>query len=165
MEELKKQINDNLFEEAKLKEEQRQEIEMLEKLTMESTIEELPQILIEEETKKMISELDGNLANQGVKLDDYLTHLKKTSDDIKKEFIPQAEQRVKTALFIKQYASDNKIKIDEKEIDQEIEKMISYYPNDKEVQDQIKSENYKNYTRNILLNQKVIKELRKEIIK
>lgn len=165
LEELKKQIKNNLFEEAKMKEGQRQEIEMLEKLVKESTIDELPQILIEEETRKMIGELEGNLANQGIKLDDYLSHLKKTGEDIKKEFLPQAEQRVKTALLIRQYASENKTKIDDKDLETEIEKMISHYPNDKEVQDQIKSENYKNYVRNTLLNQKVVQKLKKEIIK
>jgi trigger factor len=162
---LKKQIKDNLFEEAKMKESQRQEIEMLEKLVKEAKIDELPQILIEEETRKMIGELEGNLANQGVKLDDYLSHLKKTGEDIKNEFLPQAKQRVETALLIKQYASENKTKIDDKEIEKEIEKMVSHYPNDKEVQEQIKSENYKNYVKNSLLNQKVVRELKKEIIK
>lgn len=165
LEELKKQIKSNLLEEAKMKEDQRQEIEILEKLIKESQIDELPQILIEEETRKMIGELEGNLANQGIKLDDYLTHLKKTGEDIKKEFLPQATQRVKTALLIRQYATENKVAVSDKELDQEIEKMIAHYPNDKEVHDQIRSENYKNYIRNTLINQKVVKELKKEIIK
>lgn len=165
LKEVKDQIKNNLEEEAKVKEQERQEIEMLEKLSVKSTFDEIPEVLLKEELRKMIAELDGNLANQGIKFQDYLNHLKKSEEEMKKEFLPQAEKRVKIALLLKKYAEEKEIKVSEKDIDGEVEKMISYYPNDLEVQNQIKSEQYKNYLRNTLANKKAINSLKKEIIK
>lgn len=165
LKELKKQIKDNLEEEAKIKEQERQETEMLEKLAEKSSFDEIPDIILKEELRKMIAELEGNLANEGVKFQDYLNHIKKTEEEMKNEFLPQAEKRVKIALLLKKYAEKNEIKASEKEVDNEIEKIIAYYPNDLEVQNQIKSDHYKNYLRNTIANKKTINALKKEIIK
>ncbi|MEA2065114.1 MAG: trigger factor [Patescibacteria group bacterium] len=160
---LKKQIKDNLIKEQETKEEQRQELEILDEVIKISTFEEIPESLIKEEVKKMIGELQGNLANQGIKFDDYMSHLKKSTEELQKEFLPQAEKRVKTALSISEYAYKNKMTIDEKNIKKEIEKMLSQYPDNNEIQEKIKSENYKNYLRNIMINKKVIKKWKKII--
>ncbi len=162
--ELKQEIKKNIEEEARQKENERQEIKMLDDLVNISMIDEIPEILLKEEVRKMIAELEGNLSGQGIKLSDYLAHLKKSEDELRKDFLPQAEKRVKIALILRQYGEDNKISIDEKEVEKEIEKTISHYPDNQEIRDQIKSENYKNYLRNILNNQKIIKELKKKIM-
>lgn len=163
--ELKSKIKENIKEEEKKKNNEKQEIKMLDDLIEISTIEEIPDVLLKEEIRKMIAELEGNLSGQGVKLEDYLSHLKKSEEDIKNDFLPQAEKRVKTALILRQYGDDNKIKITEKELEEEIEKMASNYQGNEEVQSQIRSDNYKNYLRNILNNQKIIKEIKKIITK
>ncbi len=164
LKELQKQIKDNLEIEAKQKEKERQELEMLDEVIKVSEFEEIPEILLKEEVHKMIHELTGNLANQGIKLEDYLTHLKKTEEELKKDFLPQAEKRVKTALFIQAYARENNINITEKEVDDEIKKLLLQYNHDENAKEQIKSPEYKNYLTNVLSNQKVIQELKKKII-
>lgn len=163
--ELKEKIKENLIHEAEHKEKQRQEIEMIEGIIKESTIDEIPVVLLKEEARKMISELESNLAQQGLKLDDYLTHLKKSAEELKQDFLPQAEKRVQTALLIRQFAVDNKVEVDDKDVDKEIEHTISHYPEDIEAHEQIRSENYKNYIRNTLMNKKVINIFRDKIIK
>ncbi|MEA2088545.1 MAG: trigger factor [Patescibacteria group bacterium] len=162
--ELKKQIKQNFEEEENTKEEQRQEIKMFEQLVKESVFEELPDVLIVAEVKKMIQELEANLSQQGVELKDYLSHLKKTITEIEKDFLPQASERVKTALFIREYAIKNNIKTSEKEINQEIKKMSKQYSDSKN-NDQFKSESYRNYLKNILTNKKAVDDLKKKIIK
>lgn len=165
LKELRNQIKANIEKEAKMKEQERQEIEMLEKLTEKSTFDEIPEILLKEESRKMIAELEGNLANQGIKFQDYLTHLKKSEEEMKKEFLPQAKKRVKIALLLRKYAEEKNINVSEKDIDEEVEKITAYYPNDLEVQNQIRSEHYRNYLKNTLTNKKVINILKKDIIK
>lgn len=155
---LKKQIKNNLLKEQETKEEQRQELEILEKAVEISTFDEIPESLIKEEVKKMIGELQGNLANQGIKFDNYINHLKKSEGELRKDFLPQAKKRVEIALAIAEDAYKNKITVDEKKIDDEIAKMLSQYPDNYEMQEKIKSENYKNYLRNVMVNKKVIKK-------
>ena len=162
---LKKQIKENLFKEQELKEKTRQELEILDEIIKISTFEEIPETLIKEEVKKMISELQANLANQGIKFDDYISHLKKSTEELQKDFLPQAEKRVKTALAMSEYAYKNKMAIDEKQIKDEIKKMLSQYPDNYEAQEKIKSENYKNYLRNIMINKKVMKKWKELISK
>ncbi len=163
LKELKSQVKNNLEQEEEKKSKEKQEIKMLDDLVDLSTIEEIPDVLLKEEIRKMIAELEGNLSGQGVKLEDYLSHLKKSEEDIKKDFLPQAEKRVKTALILRQYGDDNKIEVSEKEVEKEIEKMAANYEGNEEIQGQIRSENYKNYLKNILNNQKIIKKI-KEIV-
>lgn len=162
---LKNQIKSNLLKEQEIKEEQRQELEILNKAVEISNFEEIPESLIKEEVKKMISELKGNLANQGIKFDDYISHLKKSIEELQKDFLPQAKKRVKIALAVSEYAYKNKVTADEKNIDEEIKKMLAQYPDNYEMQEKIKSENYKNYLRNIMINKEVIKKWKKIISK
>ncbi|MBT4277243.1 trigger factor [Candidatus Falkowbacteria bacterium] len=165
LKELKDQVKDNIEKEDKVKEEQRQELEMLENLVKESEFDEIPEVLLKEETRKMIEELKANLAQQGVKLEDYLIHLKKSTEELQKDFLPQSEKRVKTGLLIREYVNKNKIETTEEDVEKEIEKMLAHYPKEEETQKQIKSEEHKNYLKTILVNRKAIKRLKKEIIK
>ena len=155
---LKKQIKENLFKERGLKEKTRQELEILDEIIKISTFDEIPESLVKEEVKKMIVELQGDLTNQGIKFDDYISHLKKTAEELQKDFLPQAEKRVKTALAMSEYAYKNRMAIDEKKVGDEIKKMLAQYPDNYETQKKIKSENYKNYLRNIMLNKEVMKK-------
>ncbi|MCD4705482.1 trigger factor [bacterium] len=161
--ELKKQIKQNFETEENSKEMQRQEIRMFEELIKESIFEEIPDVLITAETKKMVQELEANLTQQNIKLKDYLDHLKKTMEEIEKDFLPQANERVKTALFIREYAIKNNVKTSDEEINQEIKKMLKQYP-DSQNNGQLQSESYKNYLKNILTNKKAVDELKKKII-
>ncbi len=166
LEDLKKVLQENLFLEAKQKEDERQEIEMLDKLLAISEFSALPEKLIKAEAQKMVSELEGNLANQGASFENYLSHLKKTREDLEKEFYPQAEKRVKTALLLRQFIQDEKIEVPEEEVEAEKEKILKQAPaGNLEWERQVNSEEYKNYLRNILLNRKAIKKLKEKIIK
>lgn len=163
---LRKLMEDNLQKEEGFKEDQRSEGEMLDKLVKESKFEELPQILLESEVEKMILELKENLSKQGMKFEDYVSNiLKKKVEDLKKEFLPQAESRVKTALVVREIANQENIKAEEKEIDEEAEKMVSLYTDTPELKDNLNSPGGRGYLANLISNRKVIDLLKKEIIK
>src|SRR4030042_333272 len=87
---LKEQVHHNVEHEEHHKEEERVEIEMLKKLIDKSQFGELPDILINAEVNKMLQELESNIARQGLKFEDYLKHLNKTTDQMKLEFVPKA---------------------------------------------------------------------------
>ena len=160
---LKSQLSKNLEEEKNIKEEERLELEILEKITNLSTFEEIPEILLEEEKEKMISELEESLNKMNLKFDDYLVHLKKTRDELKKEFTPQAEKRVKTNLIIRKIIQENKFFIEEKEIDGAINELMNYYQYDPEMRKTLRTDEYRSYLRNVMLNRRVIDWLKKKV--
>jgi len=159
--ELSEQLKNNLIQEAQVKEDERQEIEVLKQLVVKSAFEELPEILIESELDKIVNELQYGVENQGLKFDDYLMHLKKTRVDLRKDFIPKAEERVKTALAVHEVADQEKIIVDDKELDQEVEKMIESYREQPDLLEHIQSNQGRNYLYNLILNRKVIAFLKR----
>jgi len=153
---LKEQIKHNLEHEEHHKEEEKIERELLEKIIERSEFSEIPDILIDAETKKMIQELESNIAMQGLKFEDYLKHLNKTPDQLKLDFAPQAIKRVKGALLMRQIFFAEKIEIKEAEIDKELEKMKIMYQQNPEIAQQLDSPQYRDYVRNMIGNQKVL---------
>lgn len=165
LEELKKIIRENMEKEAQFKEEQKAEQEMLEKLVEVCKYEEIPQILLESEAEKMIMELKDNLVRQGMQFEDYMKDvLKKKPEELRKEFLPEAEKRVKTALAMRALSLEKDIKAGDKEIEDEMNKMLEQYKGQEQIQEQIKSLSGRDYISNLIRNRKIIEFLKKEII-
>ncbi|MCD6471340.1 trigger factor [bacterium] len=162
LEDLKNQLRKNLEEEKKIKEEEKIEIELLKKLINISKFDEIPDILIEREVNKMINELKESIEQQGAKFDDYLVSIKRTQDDLKEEFKGRAEERIKTVLAIGELAKKENIKVEESEINQELEKYLEIYKNKPEIIKQLKTESGKYYVKSVILNRKVITWLKEQ---
>ncbi|MDD4996357.1 MAG: hypothetical protein PHW15_02715, partial [Patescibacteria group bacterium] len=162
--ELKEKIKENLLTEKKYQEEQKEEIEILNRLIEISEFEELPEVLIEHELDKMLAELQENVENEqsgnSFKFDDYLKMIKKTEEDLKKEFLPQAEKRIKTALAIREIALKEKFEAEEKEIEDELIKLKKNYQNQEQALKNLESERGRAYIKNLIINRKVIEWLK-----
>ena len=162
MEELKDQIKNNLLAEKERKTEERFEIKILEEIIKQSEFEEIPDILVEKEIAKMMVEMNGSVKNMlGLEFTDYLNMIKKTEDEFKKELVPQAEERIKTALVVREIALREKIKAEEKEIEAEKEKVIQTYADKKNIIDSLETDGFKKYLENMIINQKTIEYLKK----
>ncbi|MCX6743447.1 MAG: trigger factor [Candidatus Parcubacteria bacterium] len=156
MDKLKEQIRHNVEHEEHHKEEERVEIEMLEKLIDKSQFGDLPDVLINAETNKMLQELESNISRQGLKFEDYLKHLNKTAEQMKLEFVPQAIKRVKGALLTRTFFLAEKMEIPESEVEREIEaagKMYQQYP---DMLKNLRTPEYRDYIRNMIGNRKVM---------
>ena len=156
---LQKQIEQNILQDKKLKEKQGWEVACLEKIMEKSKFEEIPEMLIESESHKMMHELENDVQKQGMKFDDYLTSLKKSKEDLQREFRPNAEKRIKTALIIRKIAEAENIKVADDELKKELAKQLEQYKNNPEVTKQINTEEYRDYLRNIMASQKVFEFL------
>ena len=60
-------------------------MEILEK-TAEEIKQDMPKFLVETEKDKMAEEIKRNIAQMGMKWDDYLKHIKKTEEELKKDW-------------------------------------------------------------------------------
>jgi trigger factor len=160
IEALKKNIKEGLKKEreAKSKEEKRGEI--TEKL-IEKTEVKLPEILIHEELHKMEHELESQIQGMGMQLDQYLQQMKKTREDLEKDWKPQAEKRLKAALALEQVAKDREINVKSEDIEEEMNKTMQYYKDVKDAKKNIDMKRLYDYTKAILQSEAVFKELEK----
>lgn len=162
---LKKQLTENIEKDKETKEKQRAEGEAIQEILKQATIGDIPDSLKENEVHKMIHELEHSITQQGMKMDDYLQSIKKTHDDLHKDFGPQAEERVKAALIMREIAMAEKIKIDDKKIDEELKKQEEMYKDNKDAMQNIKHPAYREHLANLMANQAVVDLINKTIIK
>jgi trigger factor len=162
--EMRDGIRENLEEEERIKKDQILEIEMLDKIVEISEFEELPEVLLHSEKHRMLHELEDSVESQGFKFEDYLSSIKKTTEELEDEFTPQAEKRVKTSIIAREIYQEQKIEVSDDEVGLEIEKLLTAYQNNPEAQKQLESETYKDYLRNMIGNKKVIEYLKGIIV-
>lgn len=151
---LRKKLAENLRLEAETKEQERFEMEIMDKIA-EKTKVEIPEVLIKGEIEKMLNELRDLVKAQGAEFDKYLESIKKTEEDLRRDFRERATKRVKIGLILREIAKKEKIKVSEKEVQAEIERTLVAYQYDKEMMKKIQSEEYKDYVRVLLQNRKV----------
>jgi len=164
MTKLRELLENNLLQEAEHKESQRIEVEILDKMIENSQFEEIPDILINGEKKKMFYELKHNLDTQGIEMEQYLKDLKKTEEQIFTDFTEQAVKRAKAALISRQIAIDNKIDVSKEEMDKEIEIIRSMYKGEKNVEENLKRPEVLETIATTLQNRKVLQWLKDTII-
>ena len=157
MEKLRDKLRENLTFEAKQKSDEAAEIEMLDKLVDESSFSEIPDLLVNEEVRRMIHELEHGVEGQGMKWQDYLSSIKKTADELKLQFAPQAIRRIKAAILIKQLAKKEGITVEEKELDEEVDRILATLkPDDKETRERVASPEYREYVAVQMRNRKTL---------
>jgi len=144
--------------EHKMKEERR--AEFIESIIKNSKTD-LPDILIDEETNRMLQEFEQQISPMGMTMDQYLENIKKDKEEMKKDWHPQAKKRVISALALKQIVKDEDIKVDSKEVEDEINKTIQYYKNVKDIEKNLDMERLYNYSKGILENEKIFEMLSK----
>lgn len=159
--ELKKSIEDGLMQEKEIKEKQRIRIELIEKVAQDSKID-IPKTLIDKETEKMISELKINITNMGLDFETYLKQINKKEGELKKEFQEQAEKRVQIALCLEEIIERENINVSDEEVTERINQDLKRYPDVEEVKKNIDLEQVREYTKNILKNEKAFELLEKE---
>ena len=153
--EMKKKIEDNIKAELNQKEDERFELALLEEIIEKSTFDEFSDALIESEVNKMLNELKYQVEDSGGKIDEYYKSIKKTEAEVKKGFEPQADKRLKTALIAKEVGKQEKVTVSDKEVEDEIKKILETYKEMPEMTKQFESAEYKNYLKNMLVNRKV----------
>ena len=156
--ELKENIKKGILIEKREAEERRWQGEVLQKIANEAKIE-VPDILIEEQRERMINDLKNAVEEQmDISFESYLSQIKKTEDDIKKEFMGEAEKRVRIFLCIYKISSEEKIEVTDEETESEIQKNMQRYP---QIMENLKNKQgdkeFKNYIREKIIEKKVIK--------
>lgn len=161
LQELKDNIKKSLADQKQKEADLATEREMLDKITEKTKFGDIPEMLVDNEVKTMLSELEQTITNQGGKFSDYLSSLKKTRDQLTLDLLPDALKRVKVSLLIREIGDKEKISATEEEVDKYLEELKQHYKDNKEMSEQMKSPAYKNYVANVLTSRKIVDQLRK----
>lgn len=153
LEELRANVTEGLTAEKKLKAEERRRAKIVEALVKNVNVE-LPQELIEMEMGKMTAELSESLGRMSLNLDNYLKHINKTPEELKKDWQPQAEKRVKAALVLKEIATRENIEVAETEIEERLSSLMRQAPPVAPGQN-LDLTALRGYVKNVIRNEKV----------
>ena len=151
VEDFKSKLKESIKHEKEHKNKEKKRIEIINGIIKETKIE-LPEILIDAELRKMIAEMNDNISRMGLNFEKYLEQIKKTEDDLKKEWRADAENRVNGQLILNKIAQEEKILPDEKETKKNVDLLMSQYKN-------AKRENVEIYVGMMLSNEAVFKML------
>ncbi len=138
-------------EDKKTKEKDKKRAAIADKL-IESSSVDIPEVLIESEIRRIQSQFEEDVARMGVKMEDYLIHAKKSLEDLKKDWRPHAEKKAKLQLVLNKIAEVEKIKVEQNEIEEEVNHIVEHYKD-------ADRERASVYAETVLMNEKVFKFL------
>jgi trigger factor len=87
----------------------------------------LPAILIEREIENMLGDTASMAARMGISLDDYLKTAKKTEEQLRDDYRPEAERRVKATLILEAIGKAEKIAATPADIKDELQSLARQY--------------------------------------
>jgi trigger factor len=151
VEDFKTKLKENIKLEKQNQLKEKTRLKIVEKIIEESQIE-IPEILIEIELNKILYRMESDIAQMGLKFEDYLKHLNKTIDDLKKEFRNDAEKKAKLSLILNEIAKIEKISPDLKQVEKEIAMILEHYK-------EADPERAKIHVENVLTNEAVFQFL------
>ena len=152
-------VQSNLEQEATQKETERRELAFIEEAVARTKFSDIPDILINEETHKMLGEMEDGAVRQGLEFTEYLNKISKTRDQLRLDFAADAVKRVKTALLLRALATEKQIAVSEPEIDAEVERVLGLYKDAPEQHEHIRSPGARQYLSGMLRNRKTIQWL------
>jgi trigger factor len=93
--------------------------------TVEMAEVNYPPVLLEEELDGMMKDFSRRLESQHLSLDDYLKIEKKTEEELRTEFDPQARERLKQGLVLGRVVEVEDLQVNADEVKTEIDRLVA----------------------------------------
>ena len=151
VEDFKTKLKENIKLEKGNQAKEKTRLKIVEKI-IETTEADMPEVLIDVETDKIIYRMESDITQMGLKFEDYLKHLNKTEEDLRKDFRGDAEKKAKLALVLNKIAETEKIEADPEQIANEVAMILEHYKD-------ADPERAKIHAENVLTNEKVFQFL------
>lgn len=126
LEALKEDIKNKTLERKQKAAEEEVENELVQQI-VDGIKGDIPEAMFENRLNQSVEEFAYRLQSQGLNLETYLKYTGSNIDDFKKSFRPQAEGQVKFRLALEKIVELENITADEKEINEQYEKMAKDY--------------------------------------
>jgi trigger factor len=151
VEDFKTKLKENIKLEKENHQKETTRLKMIEKIIDESKME-LPEILIDIELDKILYRMESDITQMGLKFEDYLKHLNKTKEDLRKDFRTDAEKKAKLALILNEIGKEEKIEADKEQVAQEVAMILEQYK-------EVDPERAQMHAENVLTNEKIFQFL------
>ncbi len=149
--ELRAKIKENLELEKKNKTKDKKRVKIIEEIINKSELK-IAKILIESEKDKMLAEMESQISQMGLNFDDYLTHLKKTREELRGSWDKEARQRVSFGLILGEISKLEKIGAPEEDLKREVDYLKSQYKD-------VPEDRLRSYAASLIINEKVFEFL------
>jgi len=147
----KAEVEAHLIQEKKDRALEKKRISVIEGIIGASEIP-VPKVLVESELDKMMQQFEADISRMGIKPQEYFTHIKKTSEELRKDWTADAEKRVKTDIILAEIATKEKLAADKDKVDFQVKQMTDMYKGVDPLRAQV-------YVEHMLTNQKVFEFL------
>ena len=114
VENLKKEIEKSIAKDKEMIAKRKMENEIIDKLISETKVE-VPESLVEQELDRMVTNLKSQVERYRIPFDKYLERMKKSPEDLRKEWRQQAAKTVKVGLALRGVVEKEKIDPHDKE--------------------------------------------------
>lgn len=126
IEEFRAKIAEGMKQEKARKEVEKARLTLMESLIEKSDIK-MPRMMIDSELNRMTSEMSAQVEQMGMKLADYLKHIGKTEDDMRKDWENDATKRAKTQIIMNHIAVEEKLEPSKEGVDKEVDTLMKMY--------------------------------------
>ena len=151
IEDFKIKLKENIKLEKENQQKEKTRLKIIEKI-IEETEFDVPEILIEIELDKILYRMESDITAMGLKFEDYLKHLNKTKEDLRKEFGIDGEKKAKLGLILNEIAKVEKITAEPKLVTQEVTQILEHYKD-------ADPERAKLHAENVLTNERIFQFL------
>ena len=122
---------------------------------IEETEIALPQVLIDSELEQMFAQMNEDLTRANLQMDDYLGHITKTKENLKKEWTPAAEKRAQLQLILNEIAKKESVEPDKAQLDAQVDQLLEQYKDADEARVRV-------YVASVMTNEAVMKMLEEQ---
>ena len=119
---------ENLIQEKEQRAREKKRLELIDALTKNINVA-IPDVLADSELSRMVEQMKHDIERMGLKFEDYLKHLKKSEDEMKAEWKPEALKKVKLDLALSHIAREEKIAPDMIKVEEEIKHAKEHHKN------------------------------------
>lgn len=147
VEDFRKKIKENLNKEKEHRAFEKRRLDIAEKI-LETAEVDLPRVMVEHELNRSEAQFKDDISRLGVKVEDYLARLKKTMEDLKKEWEEGAIKKAKLQLVLNEIAKQEKLTPVKEDVEKEVGMILEHYKNADPIQVRV-------YAETVLSNDKV----------
>lgn len=126
VEEFKSKVRESITHEKTNRAREKKRMQAMEKIA-DGVKVKLPQVLIDGELDRMIGQFKHDVEQMGMKLEDYLATTKKTIEEMRKEWLPDAEKRAKVQIALNEISLAEKIEVLKEDLDRETKFFMEKY--------------------------------------
>jgi trigger factor len=147
VEDFKTKLKDNMKLEKENQAREKTRLRIIEEIIGGSKID-LPEVLVEMELNNILYKMESDISQMGLKFDEYLKHINKTVEDLKKDFRADAEKKAKLSLILHEISKEENIKAEPEQIANEVAHLLEHYKD-------ADPERARMHAENVLTNEKI----------